>query len=419
MLQISRRSLGRIALTLPMAGSVFGGGRAHAASTVKIGAIYPLSGNAGSAGQALQKAIEVGANIVNNAHPDLAALPLGPSAGLPGLGGAKVQVTFADQQGNPAVAQSDALRLITQDRVAALVGCYQSSCTLTASAVAERYGIPFVAGESSAPNLTERGFKWFFRTTPIGSDFGKAYGEFLSGLAKQGHPVHSVAMVNENTDYGSSTGDAIAGGLKQYGLSLALRIPYNANSTDLSAEVLQLKQANPDAVIFVSYTSDSILYMKTMHTLAYKPAVVIGDDSGFSDPAFVKSVGDLAQGAVNRSSFDAGKQGSTSWIVNEMYRKAAGHGLDDTSARGLNGFLVLCDAINRAGSTQPAKIQAALRTTDLKADQIMIGYDGVKFGPNGQNQLASTLLVQLRGTGWDVVWPEAKATAKAELPFKG
>ncbi len=233
-------------------------------------------------------------------------------------------VTFADQQGNPSVAQSDALRLITQDRVSALIGAYQSSCTLTASAVAERYGIPFVAGELSAPNLTERGFKWFFRTTPIGGDFGKAYGEFLTGLAKQGHTVRSVAIVNENTDYGSSTGDAIAAGLKAVGLSLALRIPYNANASDLSSEVLQLKQANPDTVIFVSYTSDSILYMKTMKTLGYKPPVVIGDDFGFSDPAFVKAVGELAQGAVNRSSFDAGKQGSTSWIVNQMYRKAPG-----------------------------------------------------------------------------------------------
>ncbi len=183
--------------------------------------------------------------------------------------------------------------------------------------------------------------------------------------------------------------------------------------------MLQLKKANPDTVIFVSYTSDSILYIKTMHTLAYKPPVVIGDDSGFSDPAFVKAVGDLAQGAVNRSSFDAGKQGSTSWIVNQMYEKVAGHALDDTSARGLNGFLVLCDAINRAGSTEPAKIQAALRATNLNADQIMIGYNGVKFGPNGQNELASTLLVQLRGTNWNVVWPEAKATAKIELPFQG
>jgi branched-chain amino acid transport system substrate-binding protein len=419
MLMVSRRRLGRMALALPLAGSALGTKSAEAAGTVKIGAIYPLSGNSASAGQASQKAIEVGVDIVNNAHPDLATLPLGPTAGLPNLGGAKVQVIFADQQGNPSVAQSDALRLITQDRVNALTGCYQSSCTLTASAVAERYGLPFVNGESAATNLTERGFKWFFRTTPIGSDFAKAYGKFLQDLAKQGQQVRTVAVVNENTDYGSSTGDAIADGLKHRGFSVGPRIPYNANSSDLSAEILQLKQANPDAVIFLSYTSDSILYIRTMHTLGYKPRVAIGDDSGFSDPAFVKAVGDLAQGALNRSAFVAGKQGSPSWVVNEMYKKAAGRDLDDTSARGLSGFLVLCDAIDRAGSTEPAKIQAALRATDLKPDQIIMGYDGVRFGPNGQNQLASTLLIQLRGTNWDVVWPEAEATAKVELPFKG
>ena len=92
-----------------------------------------------------------------------------------------------------------------------------------------------------------------------------------------------------------------------------MRIPYNANATDLSSEVLQLKKANLDTVIFVSYTSDLILYIKTMQTLGYKPPVVIGDDFGFSDPAFVKAVGNLAQGAVNCSSFGAGKEGSTSW----------------------------------------------------------------------------------------------------------
>ena len=130
----------------------------------------------------MKAAIEVAEDIVNNPHPELKALPLAAAAGLPGLGGAPVRSIFADHQGNPAVAQSETLRLITQDHVVAMVGAYQSNCTLTSSAVAERYGIPFVAGESSAPSLTERGYKWFFRTTPIGTDFGRAYGAFLAGL---------------------------------------------------------------------------------------------------------------------------------------------------------------------------------------------------------------------------------------------
>src|SRR5258707_1158564 len=139
--------------------------------TVKIGAIYPLSGNAASAGVHGKAAIETAVEIINNAHPELGNLPLAKNAGLAGLGGAKVEVVFADNQGSPAVGQNQALRLITEEKVVALAGAYQSGITLTASAIAEKYGIPFVNGESVAANLTERGFKWFFRVTPVASDF--------------------------------------------------------------------------------------------------------------------------------------------------------------------------------------------------------------------------------------------------------
>ncbi len=93
--------------------------------------------------------------------------------------------------------------------------------------------------------------------------------------------------------------------------------------------------------------------------------------------------------------------------------------MDDTSARGMQGFLALMEAINRAGSTEPAMIQAALRAQDLKPDQLMIGYKGIKYDDHGQNTLASTLLVQLDGKKYVAVWPETSAVQKLVLPFKG
>jgi len=394
-------------------------GPGFAQEPVKIGVLYPLTGGAASAGIAAKTAVEVAIDIVNNPHPELAMLPLAATKGLPGLGNRPVEAVYADHQGNPATAQSQALRMITQDHVVALFGSYQSSTVLTASAIAERYGIPFVAGEASSPNLTERGFKWFFRPTPIGTDYGRAYAAFLKMLQGEGRKVDNVALVNENTEYGTSVGNAIASAVEAMGLKIILRIPYSANSTDVSSQVLQLKDANPDVVIFVSYTSDSILFMKTMHSLNYKPPVLIGDDSGFSDAAFVSAVGDLAEGAINRSSYDIGKPGTASYIINEIYKKQAGHDLDDTSARAMQGFFVLCDAINRAGSTDPAKIQAALRATDLKKNQLMIGYDGVKFDAKGQTELGATLLVQLRHGHYLPVWPKEKATTELQMPFEG
>ena len=193
----------------------------------------------------------------------------------------------------------------------------------------------------------------------------------------------------------------------------------NANSSDVSAQVIQLKTLQPDVVIFVSYSADTILYFKTMKNLDYLPPIIIGDDAGFSDPAFIPNVGDLAQGAINRSAFDIGKPGSNSYIVDQMFKAKYGRDLDDTSARWLQGFFVLADAINRAGSTAPDKIQAALKATDLKPDQLIMGYNGVKFDATGQNILSATYLIQLQGKQYVSVWPADRATAKLEWPMKG
>src|ERR671919_1535926 len=362
------------------------GAAAGAQETVRIGAIYPLSGNAASAGTSDKAGIELAADIINNAHPELGELTLAASEGLPNLDGAEVEVIFADNQGSPVVGQNQALRLITQEEVAALVGAYQSSVTQTASAVAERYGVPFLTPESVAADLTERGFKWFFRTTPIAPGIAETYMEFLADVNEGGQiSVETIAIVNENTDYGTSVADLISQAAADSGFEVATRIPYNANTTDVSAQVLQLKEENPDVVIFVSYTSDAILYMKTMQNLEYLPQMVIGDDSGFSDPSFLESVADIAQGAINRSAWSEGAEGSVTYKLNEMFKERTGRDIDDTTGRAMQGFFVLADAINRAGSTDAEAIRQALAATDLGPSQLMMGFEGVKFDEKGQN----------------------------------
>src|SRR3984885_15259403 len=186
------------------------GGAAHAADSVKIGVIYPLTGKAASAGQSAKDAVNLAADIVNNAYPELKNLPLGATAGLPNLGGAKLELDEADHQGNPQVGQQQTLRLITEDHVAAMLGSYHSSVTLVATAIAERQGVPFVVADSVAANITTRGFKWTFRVTPIAPDFAKAYADFLTEVKKSGRKVDTIAVVNENTDYGSGGSGAVA-----------------------------------------------------------------------------------------------------------------------------------------------------------------------------------------------------------------
>jgi branched-chain amino acid transport system substrate-binding protein len=170
----------------------------------------------------------------------------------------------------------------------------------------------------------------------------------------------------------------------------------------------------------ISYTPDAILYQKTMQALDYKPPMLIADDSGYSDPSFIKAVGKISQGVFNRSSWSVGPAGSPTALIAEMYKKKTGDDMDDTTGRAMQAFFVLCDAIDRAGSTDPAKIQAALRATDLKPDQLMMGYQGVKFNEKGQNILASSLVIQLQdGENYVAVWPKANAAKQPALPYKG
>jgi branched-chain amino acid transport system substrate-binding protein len=398
------------------------GSSAHgeaAAPVVKIGVVEPLSGNAAAAGQATKAAIEVAADIINHGYPELARLPIGNTAGLPNLGGAKVEVVFADSQGSPSVGQSETLRLITQEHVVALQGAYHSSVTIPCTAVAERYGIPWMVGDSSSLLINARGFKWTFRSTPIGSNYAAAYLGFLTDLNKSGTKVKTFAIVNENTEYGTSVGGVIRDVLVKGGFTLAAQIPYNANSTDVSAEVLQLKQKDPDVAIFVSYTSDALLFTKTMKTLNYSPRMVIGDDTGFSDPAYIKNVGDIAQGVVNRSAWDIGKPGSATYKINELYKAKTGVNLDDTSGRNMQGFFALMDAINRAGSTKPEAIRKALAETNLTPNQLMMGYRGIRYDATGMNELASTYVNQLQGKEYVTIWPESAAHGSLMWPFKG
>src|ERR1700751_5553985 len=202
-----------ISLALP-------GGASAEDKVVKIGAIFPMTGNAASAGVHAKAGLEVALDIINNAHPELGNFPLAKNAGLAGLGGAKLEIVYADNQGSPATGQNQALRLISEEKGVALTGAYQSGITLTTSAIAEKYGIPFLTGASRPANLTERGFKWFFRTTPIATDFVRVYSDFLADMKAQGMKTDNVALVHDNTEYGTSVANTISTGFKEKGFNI-------------------------------------------------------------------------------------------------------------------------------------------------------------------------------------------------------
>ncbi|HSV92398.1 MAG TPA: ABC transporter substrate-binding protein, partial [Desulfobacterales bacterium] len=99
--------------------------------TIKIGALYPLTGNLASTGMDCKRGVDLAVEIINGKY-DL-NLPFAKEEGIPGMGGAKIEVVYADTKGDPKNGLAEAERLITQEKVVALIGAYQSAVTKTGS----------------------------------------------------------------------------------------------------------------------------------------------------------------------------------------------------------------------------------------------------------------------------------------------
>lgn len=411
--QIVRRLLSALCVLCFFAAPAF------AQEEIRIGAIYPLTGAAGSTGLELKQAAELAADIINTAHPEL-ALPLAATAGLPNLKGAKIKLIFADHQGNPQLGASEAERLITQEKVVALIGCYFSNVTQTASQVAERYGVPFLNPESSSATLTQRGFKWFFRTTPHDDLFIHNFYEFLKDLeAKKGIKIGKLAVLNENTLWGSESLKLEEKLAKDMNYAVAEKILYPAKSTQLTSEVQRLKAANPQVLMQSSYLGDAILSVKTYKELGFSPDAILANDAGFNDSEFLKTIGKDGDFILSREvwALDLTARNPLVKQVNDLYQQRYKVNFNGNSARTFTGVFVIADAINRAASTKPEAIQKALKETNIPAAQIIMPWKGIKFDETGQNPLGAGIIVQIQDGKYHTVWPFDLASKPVVWPM--
>ena len=405
---------------VPLAAMVLAGAPVNAADAVKIGVIYPLTGPGAAVGAELRSALELAADIINNGAPGITELPLSAGKGLPNLKGAKIKLVFADHQANPQTGATEAERLITQEKVVAIVGAYNSAVTATASQVAERAGVPFLNPESSSASLTARGFKWFFRTTPHDDLFVHNAFEFLRELeAKKGIKPGVVVSLNENGLWGTETTKLQTKLAPDYKMNLVKQVLYPAKTTQLTSEVQTLKAANPNLVLQSSYTADAILSMKTYKELGFSPDMILANNAGFTDTDFIKTLGKDAEYVITREvwALDLATKNPLIREVNALFNARTKSNFTGNSSRTFTGLMVIADAINRAGSTEPEAIRKALVATNIPASALIMPWGGVKFDESGQNTLGRGILVQIVGGTYHTVYPFNLATQDVVWPM--
>jgi len=393
---------------------------AHAQQEVKIGVVYPLTGVAASTGAELKNALELAADVVNNGAKGIPGLLFSAGGGLPNLKGAKIKLVFADHQGNPQVGATETERLITQEKVVAVVGAYISNVTATSSQIAERYKIPYLNPDSTSASLTARGSKWFYRITPHDDLFVHNFYEFFKDLeTKKGIKVKQLGLFNENTLWGNETTKLETKLAQELGFNIVKTVSYPAKSTQLTSEIQTLKAANPQVVMQSSYLGDAIMAMKTYKELGFFPDMILANNAGFTDTEFIRTLGKDADYVMTREvwSLDLAKNKPLIGQVNELFNSRYKVNFTGNSSRTFTGLLTLADAINRAGSTDPEAIRKALAETNIDGNSIIMPWKGIKFDEQGQNIYGSGILVQIVDGKYHTVWPFNLATRELVWPM--
>ncbi len=323
-------------------------------TTIRIGGVGPLS----SPG-------DVATGVAMNYTMNLAVKDLNAKGGVLGK---PVELVFGDTEGLPEQGTAVAERLITEDHVVALAGEAHSAVGLTELEVAHKYGIPVVFAETWSDKITATGYPEVFRIAPASTMNSKASADWSKAVG-----ATSVLDIAENTDYG--TGQVASD--KQYfeaaGIKFLDPIFVELNAQDLQPILARIKAISPPpAMIRVAVTGQASYNLEQqMVDLGIAPSkTTIGVASTDAlAPEFWQSVPNGNYYAFSYIGLPPSLFNDTTKHVAEEYQKAFKSDVPVYALEAYDSIMITADAIQRAGSTDPKAIIAALEATDINLAQ--------------------------------------------------
>lgn len=368
------------------------------AEKVNIGVVLPLSGANAQFGISSRNGIEL-------------ALADMKSQGK--LGDLDVNLVYADVPA-PNAAGAAVQRLISQNQVVGVVGSFVSSITLAASEVTERAGIPMIT-HSFADQITGRGYRYIFQVTPKATTFGQKQFEYaLDVAAKAGQKVTKIAILYEDTAYGTSQAEGIRKAAQRAGVDVVVDDGYPLGITDVAPLINKLRRSDAQVVFPVSYFNDGLLIIRSMRQQRIN-LPVIGGAAGYIIPDFQKGLGEFAEDvySIAPANYDAIP------AIANRYREKYGFFMAHESIMYGAALQHLVTAIQQAKSTDPEKIRDAVAGLK-KCDGFATGIPGgcTAFDASGLSSTAYPIFVQWRGTELVSVYPESSAKAPARWAGK-
>ncbi len=355
-----------------------------APAPIKIGSVQPATGPLAVIGVGQRRGNQLAVDYIN------------ANGGIKSMGGAKLELLLGDSESKPEVGRSEADRLIREGAVV-MTGPFQSGVALAISTLCEQRQVPFVMDVAALDKITAKGHKYTFRVFITVTGLLNGAVKYLKMVTETKKAMPKRAVVTNTAD---AFGKGMSGGfikfLKKSGLPIEIvdRVQYPLGIHDLSAEVSRIKAAKPDILFPVSRPGDGIILTRELYKQRVELMGIYGPGSpGWYEPDVIKDLGKLIYYVMI----------NVPWInphskvyqqANAAFLKAYKKYLDTNSAYAYTGVLVIADVLERAGSTDPDKIVAALKKTHFANHPVVGG--PVVFDEKGDNTGALTALIQVQ-----------------------
>jgi branched-chain amino acid transport system substrate-binding protein len=379
-------------------------------SEVKIGLIAPMSGPWARQGDLMVKGANLAIENINQA------------GGIKSLGGAKLKLIVFDAGDSVEKAKNAAQRMIAQEPdLIGATGAWLSSFTLGVTEVTERAELPLLT-LSYSDQITARGFKYVFQTSPTGGAQANSALPALVKLAEgaSGKRPKSVAIVMDNTAAPVSFAKPMReGGIEKLGLKLVVDETFTPPLSDATPLIQKVRSSRPDFLLLLpTAIPDDKMCLEKLHEfgLGRGRVPVISNGAHIGAPDMLKNLGkDLLEGVMTIVA-NWGAKGQED-IIKEFVAKTGEPWITQDSLSTYGDVLILKEALETAGAADRRKVAEAIRKMDTVDGPARYFPGGrVKFDENGRRVGADVVVVQWQSGVPVTVYPPASAVAEPIWP---
>ena len=384
--------------------------------SVRIGVVHCVTGPLAEPGQACRLGAQMAVDAVNAV------------GGIRSMGGAKLELLLGDTQTKPDVARTEAERVINAG-AQILMGAFNSGDTAAMVPVAQQRRVPFLVDISAADPITanvaksvregQQKVQYVYRNFPTGAMFGQRAVQFMGEIfTETGVSPKRVVLMHAKDVFGDNQARSFLAAHKAAAPAwdIVEVIPWPEPPADLSTEVGRLKAAKPDIIAPITRPASALLLLEEIDKQRVEAMGIVSPGSpGLYEAGQIAKLRDRIEHVMDNVPWPNFRDPRTREVAEEYRRRSGGKTFDTNSVYSYDGILIIADVLERARSTDPDAVVAAIKATRF-ARGLAVSIGPVAFNEVGDNPNASTAMIQILGQKPVVVWPREAAEQKVVFP---